>query len=204
MPAGRLDEFSLIQPLLLEVRGGVKLSGVQPREPLEEWGGIDDFGGFRVIIPVIGFEEEGSPGRKDPMNAREVVRMDKTVKSVALFGPGIGEEEMNPGSTTGWQEPRKGVSAFKVDDPDIGQALADGAAADLADASAEAFDPEEITLWIVRGHLEQEGAVATTDVEFQRTGGIREDRAWRDLSEIIGRNEFHGRWRQRGHAVTSA
>ena len=114
--------------MLFEVGGGVKLRGVQPGEPGEKRGLVHHGGRFLKIIRVIGLEEEGSPRRKDAMDAREIVRMDEPMEGVAFLGPGIWKEEVNPGGTTGGQEPGKRVGAFKVDDPDIGQAFADGAA----------------------------------------------------------------------------
>ena len=54
-----------------------------------------------------------------------------------------------------------------MDDADICYSLLGGEAADPADATAEPLDTEKIALWIVRRHLKQEAAIATSYVQLQ-------------------------------------
>lgn len=105
LPAGRLDAFSLVQPLLLEVSDGVEFAGWQPRQPGEKGGNIDDFGGFLKVSLVVGFKEEIRSGAQGAVNTLEIVRGDEAMESVTFFRPRIREEQVDAVGAPGGQEP---------------------------------------------------------------------------------------------------
>ncbi len=82
------------------------------------------------------------------------------------LGPGIGAEEVKARDTTLGQKPLEGVLAFEPQHLSIGESKIVDFFANTPDAPEETLDSEEIAFRIVLRHLDEEGAIATTEVDF--------------------------------------
>ena len=104
--------------MFFEVGLGVGEGVHWPREALEGGAGGEVFEGVLEVFFVVGFEEElATAGCEDAFEAREeFLTVDEAVFVMALFGPGIGAEQVEARDASGGQEPSDGVGALEAHD----------------------------------------------------------------------------------------
>ena len=79
--------------------------------------------------------------------------------------------------------------ALEPEHHDIGESQFLNAFADTAHPAEQTFDTEEVAFGVVLGHFNEEGSIATAEVDFQGMV-VTEDIFWTMAPEVVGGHEF--------------
>lgn len=183
--------------MFFEVGLGIREGVGGPGEAFESVAGGEVFDGILEVFLVIGLEEKLASARFENAfeTGEEFLAIDEAVFVVAFFGPGVGAEEVETGNTGGREEPSDGVGAFEAHDFGVRAVGGEDFAGGFLNATFETFHSEEVTFGMDGSDSGGEGAVATTEVDFQWAGRVGEDLRFFEVAEVIGwrKNWLHER-----------
>lgn len=161
------DFAPLCAPLLLEVGLGIEESVGRPVDRLEDSGGCHfDLRPLEVVL-VVGLEEKLAAGDEDVVQGLEEVALDEASAMVAGFGPGIGEEQVEAAHRMERQKPLHRIAGLQAEDAEVFQLFLLGAAAHFANPTEEALDREDVSIRVVAGEGQREGAVSASEINLE-------------------------------------
>ena len=123
------------------------------------------------------------------MDRREKALAHQTARRVPAFRPRIGKHEVECGDRIRRQEPLDGVGNLDAQDTRVRHAGALDLSTGSADTPEQALNPEEVFGRVCGCRSREEGAVATTEIDFDR-GITTENRRQIKEVETIGRDEL--------------
>lgn len=129
-------------------------------------GGEDGFHLFE-IVRVVGAEVNDAAGLQDTLGDFCEAFVDETVFEMLSLGPGVGKINVQGGRGFGGYEIFQKISRLDAHAAEVREAGAAAFAVELADASAEAFDTDEVALGMGGGVVEEEGGVAAAEFDFE-------------------------------------
>jgi hypothetical protein len=118
-----------------------------------------------IGLPVGGGVEE-TAGADDPGQPCHEFRIEDAPLVVALLGPGVGKEQIDPRQAGGGQAPVQQVHGVLAQQAQVAQAAPFDLQQQVANAGAMDLDAEVIALGVARGDLRQGLAIAEADLQI--------------------------------------
>jgi len=149
------------------------------------------------VIGVISAEIDGAAGDKRGMGERGKAGVDEAMTAVFALGPRIRKVDVEGRHRAGGQKPFQQIGSFDAQGPGVGQTGALAFAVQLAQASKETLDAEEIALGMERGVSGEERAITAAEFDLQRLKSGKKSRKIETLGHGLERND-DGRRRGQG------
>jgi len=150
--------------------------------------GVADFDHLFEVRDVVGADEEDAAGLQGACGETGEAVVDEAAFPVPALGPWIREIDMDRREGSGRDHPFEHIGRFEAQYAEITQAEAASLAINLAEATEQTFDSDEVVFRILGGVAQQEGSVTGPEFEFDGGAGSEEGGKIEAL-EDVGRED---------------